>query len=189
MGFDVSAQPNGSADPATAARRRASWPPSPENLAPLPAEFQEIVRCCQQSAIGKRLPSALYVHRSALDYLDPLLQRYELSARQWLEAQQPFTLVKFQLDQPKISYLLYLNFDSDPHPALQVSCQVDLITHQVNQRNYRDSQNPPVLHRKETFVTPDYPLYQLFAELTRQEEALGLLDHSRSIGTRESWQQ
>jgi hypothetical protein len=46
-----------------------------------------------------------------------------------------------------------------------------------------------VLHRKEAFVTPAYPFYLLSAELTRQEERLGLLDNSRSIGTHYNWQQ
>lgn len=173
----------GSADTEVADRR----PASPTNLA-IPAEFQAIARCCQRSAIGKLLPNALYVHVSALASLDPLLQQYEQSARRWLGT-APFTLVKFQLDQPKISYLFYPNFDSDPHPALQASRQVDLATQEVTDRNYQDADNPPVLHRKEAFVTPAYPLYLLFAELTRQEERLGLLDNSRSIGTHYNWQQ
>ena len=190
MGYDVSAQPNGSVE---AADRR---PASPTNLA-IPAEFQAIARCCQRSAIrtgdplggiGKLLPNALYVHASALASLDPLLQQYEQSARPWLGSAL-FTLVKFQLDQPKVSYLFYPNFDTDPHPALQTSRQVDLATQEVTDRNYQDTDNPPVLHRKETFVTPAYPLYLLFAELTRQEERLGLLDNPRSIGTHHNWQQ
>jgi DNA phosphorothioation-associated putative methyltransferase len=173
----------GSTDTEVADRR----PASPTNLA-TPAEFQAIARCCQQSAIGKLLPNALYVHVSALASLDPLLQKYEQSARPWLGT-APFTLVKFKLDQPKVSYLFYPNFDSDPHPALQASRQVDLATQEVTDRNYQDTDNPPVLHRKEAFVTPAYPLYLLFAELTRQEERLGLLDNSRSIGTHHNWQQ
>ena len=173
----------GSADAEVADRR----PASPTNLA-IPAEFQAIARCCQRSAIGKLLPNALYVHASALASLDPLLQQYEQSARRWLGS-APFTLVKFQLDQPKISYLFYPNFDTDPHPALQASRQTDLAAQEVTDRNYQDTDNPPVLHRKEAFVTPAYPLYLLFAELTRQEERLGLLDNSRSIGTHHNWQQ
>lgn len=159
------------------------------NPGTLPADFQKITVCCQQSAIGKLLPNALYVHLSALENLDPLLQQYEQFARQWLKSERTFTLVKFQLDQPKVSYLFYPNFDSDPHPALQASRQVDLASQEVTDRNYQDTDNPPVLHRKETFVTPAYPLYLLFAELTRQEERLGLLDHPRSIGTYHNWQQ
>ncbi len=174
----------GSADTEVAERR----PVAPQDLA-IPAEFQEVVVCCQQSAIGKLLPNALYVHVSALENLAPSLQQYEQSARQWLGMQIPFTIVKFQLHQPKVSYLFYPNFDSDPHPALHISCQIDLATQEVTEQNYQDRSNPPVLHRKETFVTPAYPLYLLFAELTRQEEQLGLLDNPRSIGTHHNWQQ
>jgi hypothetical protein len=36
--------------------------------------------------------------------------------------------------------------------------------------------NPPVLVRKEAFVTASYPHYEKFAKLTRQEEKLGILD-------------
>ncbi|MGA7934773.1 MAG: hypothetical protein WCA35_14610 [Kovacikia sp.] len=96
----------GSANIEVADRR----PASPTNLAIL-AEFQAIARCCQQSEIGKLLPNALYVHASALASLDPLLQQYEQSVRPWLRSAS-FTLVKFQLNQPKVSYLLYPHFVS-----------------------------------------------------------------------------
>jgi hypothetical protein len=44
--------------------------------------------------------------------------------------------------------------------------------------------NPPVLHRKETFLSPAHPLFETFARLTRQEEQKGLLTDTASIGTR-----
>ncbi len=87
-----------------------------------------------------------------------------------------------------IAYLIYPTFDEDPHPALQTSIQVDLATGQVTERDYTQASSPPILHRKETFVASSYPLYEKFAELTRQEERLGLLSNPRSIGTRYSWQ-
>ena len=144
---------------------------------------------CQESTIGKILPNTLYVHTSALIALDPLLRLYEGLASHNIAGVAGATLVKFQTNKPKISYLFYPDFDTDPHPALQTSIQVDMDDLQVNHRNYRDTDNPPVLHRKETFVTPDYPLYEQFAELTRQEEANGLLNSSRFIGTRRGWLQ
>ena len=147
-----------------------------------------IAKLCQHSRVGKILPNTLYVHVSALPALDPLLQRYESFARLAAPVEEP-TLVKFSADKPKISYLFYPDFNTDPHPALQASVQVDLQSLKVSYRNYSTSDNPPVLHRKETFVTPDYPLYEQFAELTRQEEAVGLLDSSRTIGTRQRWLQ
>jgi DNA phosphorothioation-associated putative methyltransferase len=66
--------------------------------------------------------------------------------------------------------------------------QIDLQDLGVTYRDYDTTANPPILHRKETFVTPSYPLYEQFAQLTRQEEDLGLLKNTRSIGTREGWQ-
>lgn len=152
-------------------------------------ELSAIAELCQHSRVGKLLPNTLYVHVSALPALDPQLQRYESYARLAAPQLEAPVLVKFSTDKPKISYLFYPDFDTDPHPALQTSIQVDLQSLKVSYRDYSTSDNPPVLHRKETFVTPDYPLYEQFAELTRQEEALGLLDSSRSIGTRQAWLQ
>ncbi|MGK7897788.1 MAG: DNA phosphorothioation-associated putative methyltransferase [Xenococcus sp. (in: cyanobacteria)] len=152
-------------------------------------EFTAITDSCQQSQIGKLLPNALYVHRNALKFLDPVLQQYEKDARELAEIVENATIVKFATDKPKLSYLYYPDFDCDPHPKLQKSIIVDLKNKQVFQRQYQNSNNPPILHRKETFVTQDYPLYEEFAQLTAEEVALGLLDNSRVIGTLKQWQQ
>lgn len=152
-------------------------------------DFRAIATTCQRSKVGKLLPDALYVHISALPALDPLLQRYESEARHLAACPEGITLVKFNLKQPSISYLFYPEFDSDPHPALQASIQVNLQRWEVKQRDYRNASNPFILHRKETFVTIDYPHYQQFAALTRQEAALGLLDNPQTIGTRLTWEE
>jgi DNA phosphorothioation-associated putative methyltransferase len=152
-------------------------------------EFSTIASICRRSRVGKLLPDALYVHVSVLQALDPLLQDYERDARQIAVSIETATLVKFSTEKPSISYLVYPDFDADPHPALQSSIQVDLRNREVNCRNYGGTNNPFILHRKETFVTPNYPFYQQFAALTRQEEALGLLDNPRSIGTHSAWEQ
>ena len=169
---------------------------TPEQVCEIPGirlsnipELSAIAELCQHSQVGKLLPNTLYVHVSALPALEPLLQRYEDCARCADPQLQAPTLVKFSTDKLKISYLFYPDFDIDPHPALQASIQVDLQSLKASYRDYSTSDNPPVLHRKETFVTPDYPLYEQFAELTRHEVALGLLDNSRAIGTRQRWLQ
>ena len=149
----------------------------------------QLIALCQQSKVGKKLPTALYVHRSAIASLSPQLQECDRQARLLLPEESEFTLIKFNYEQPKISYLFYPNFDTDPHPALHHSIQVDLKAQIVQQRDYQNSPNPPILHRKETFVSPDYPNYQLFAQLTKQEEAIGLFHETRTIGTRNGWEQ
>jgi DNA phosphorothioation-associated putative methyltransferase len=152
-------------------------------------ELSTISKCCKQSALGKLLPSAFYIHRSALECLDPLLQAYEALARQQFQSEPNFTLIKFHLEQFKLSYLSYPNFDTDPHPALHSSLQVNLDNGEITLRNYSQTSNPPILHRKETFVAPSYPRYTEFAHLTQQQEKLGLLDDSRQIGTQQGWNQ
>ena len=144
---------------------------------------------CQRSAVGKLLPNAFYVHLSALSYLEPEIQSYENLARLAAPPVKEATLVKISTTQAKVSYLFYPDFDTEPHPALQASIQVDLQSFQVSSRDYSASDNSPILHPKETFVAPDYSLYEQFAQLTRTEVALGFLEHPRSIGTRREWLQ
>ncbi|WP_218079345.1 DNA phosphorothioation-associated putative methyltransferase [Anthocerotibacter panamensis] len=147
-----------------------------------------VAGCCKKSPIGKHLPTALYIHVSALEDLDPLLRLYEGCASRTIGRMDGATLIKFHTDQPKISYLFYPDFDTEPHPALQTSMQLDLRDLKVSYRDYDNRDNPPILHRKETFITPNYPNYDKFARLTRQEEAWGLLDETRTIGTRDGWE-
>jgi DNA phosphorothioation-associated putative methyltransferase len=149
----------------------------------------QLIALCQQSKVGKKLPTALYVHISAIASLDPQLQECDRQARSLLPKESKFTIIKINYEQPKISYLFYPDFDTDPHPALHQSIQVDLQIQSTQQRDYHQSPNPPILHRKETFVNQDYPLYQIFAQLTKQEEAIGLFHETRTIGTRKGWEQ
>lgn len=151
-------------------------------------DLRLIANCCKKSKVGKLLPNALYVHVCSLESLNPLLRLYEGCASRTIGRMDAATLVKFQFNAPKISYLFYPDFDTEPHPTLHTSMQIDLRDLQVVYRDYDTSDNPPILHRKETFVTPDYPLYEKFAKLTRQEENWGLLDHTSTIGTLKGWQ-
>jgi DNA phosphorothioation-associated putative methyltransferase len=150
--------------------------------------YSNISALCQKSIIGKKLPTALYVHISAVKFLKSTLQLFDSKARTFLPENYIFTLIKFSYDRPKISYLFYPEFDIDPHPALHTSIQVNLATQTVQIRDYYNSSNPPILHRKETFVSSDYPNYQIFVELTRQEDAIALFYETHTIGTRKGWQ-
>jgi DNA phosphorothioation-associated putative methyltransferase len=104
-----------------------------------------------------KLPSAFYIHRQGLPFLDPLIQKYEQSASKIHPHAQNATLVKFDLQQPKISYLFYPDFDLKPHPSIEKSIIINVKTKTLqNIRVYSDYDNPAILHRKETFVTPEY---------------------------------
>lgn len=147
-----------------------------------------IQTACEKSKIGKHTRGALYVHVSALAALDPVLRICEGCASRTIGRVDEATLIKYHTDKPQISYLSYPEFDTDPHPALKASIGIDLKTLFVTHRDYETRANPPILHRKETFVTNNYPRYEEFAKLTQQEQELGLLNQKSDIGTREGWE-
>jgi DNA phosphorothioation-associated putative methyltransferase len=96
-------------------------------------------------------------------------------------------LIKLHRQSGKVSYLVYPDFETDPHPALRRSVKLSLRTREIDCFDYTASANPPVLHRKEAFLIADHPLHAKFTRLTAQEEKHGLLDDSSEIGTREGW--
>jgi len=142
---------------------------------------------CRRSLVGKLLPDDLYVHRSALDALEPLLRIYEGCGRAFLGEVEGANIIKIHRRTGKLSYLAYPEFEDDPHPALVRSVRVNLRSRQIDSIDYSQSVNPPILHRKETFLIESDPLHAKFAKLTAQEEKHGLLDETSRIGTREGW--
>lgn len=150
------------------------------------ADGSAISRACTEVAFGKLTPEALYVHVDYVGDLPPLLRVYEGAARVITGDVDDATLVKFHRQKPQVSFLAYPTFDTDPHPALEASIVAKLGEIRLKHRYFGDSDNPPILHRKDSFILPNHPNYEKFARLTRQEEKAGLLDRS-DIGLKRAW--
>ena len=58
---------------------------------------------CKESAVGKKLPDSLYVHKSAEAQLPPLLRLMILAARQ-IVGDVEYDLIKIALDGKKLSF-------------------------------------------------------------------------------------
>lgn len=142
---------------------------------------------CGAAKVGKLLIDDLYVHRDSLPLLDPLLRIYEGCGRAYLGEIEGANVIKIHRRSGKLSYLVYPDFDDDPHPSLQRSVRLNLRTRQLDCYDYAASPNPPVLHRKETFLHTDDERHTKFAKLTAQEEKNGLLENAATIGTRDGW--
>jgi DNA phosphorothioation-associated putative methyltransferase len=139
-------------------------------------------------SIGKQLPDAVYVHESALEYAPNDIGQLALRVGRALEIENDrWNIVKFYKRDFKITLLNYPTFDDDSYPALSTSFTIDLQKLSVRKANYGKSDNPPILHRKETFVDFSYPLHDHFQALTKEGEAIGLYDNVRSIGFRKNW--
>ncbi|CAM2953021.1 SAM-dependent methyltransferase [Mycobacterium intermedium] len=141
----------------------------------------------RSSSVGKQTPSALYVHRSALGELPPILQVYEGCARALSGTVEHANLVKLSVTEPQVSYLTYPEFDRNAHPTLASSVIVNLRKLTVDWRDYRQSPNPPVLHRKEEFLGADDARRDLYSRLTRSEMRAGLYARPELIGTICGW--
>ena len=146
-----------------------------------------VASACQISTVGKLTPTALYVHESAMIALSSVLRLYEGCARGYLGQVNGGNVIKLYRNEPKISYLSYPTFDAEAHPALDFSITVNLQSFRIRSRKYSLTQNRPILHRKELFVTPNHSQYEKWARLTRIEEKKGLFEDTSRIGLQDGW--
>lgn len=139
--------------------------------------------------VGKQLPDSVYVHNSAVSeipeelalVLDKIAAALKIPSTAW-------NILKLYKRDFKVAFLNYPDFDSYSYPALNHSYTVDLAKLTVRKASYENSDNPPILHRKETFVKPDYKLRPYFTEITAEGEKIGLYENPRTIGFKKNWE-
>jgi DNA phosphorothioation-associated putative methyltransferase len=147
--------------------------------------FQVLVN---QVEVGKHLPTAIYLHRDALTALPEELQHFIPAVAKAVGLpDQQWNLIKLFKNEFRLSLLLYPDFYVESYPALEQSLNVDLskLTHKITR--YDSSENPPILHRKETMILPDNEHYSQFKEITQEGEIAGLYENTRVIGFKQSW--
>jgi hypothetical protein len=151
-------------------------------------QFEEYQRHLTALKYGKRLPGAVYVFRAAdSDFGRELNQVLAILETQH-ELDVKFNVIKFRTDELKISFLCYPDFLNEAHPALRHAVTIDLVTGKARHTDYADNHNPPILHRKETFLPEDHPERAKFDALTRSEETEGLYAHPATIGFKLNWE-
>lgn len=148
--------------------------------------FAELVA---QIKVGKQLPDAVYLHRDALNALPNVLTQFIPAVAKAVSLEDDnWNLVKLFKKEFRLSLLHYPDFYTDSYPALKQSSNVDLskLSHKV--MSYEGSDNPPILHRKETMILPDSEYFEHFTSLTQEGENAGLYENSRLIGFKRSWE-
>jgi DNA phosphorothioation-associated putative methyltransferase len=139
------------------------------------------------AVVGKRTPSALYVHVDALGCLSPVLRLYEGCARLIAGNVDHANILKLSTSEQQVSYLAYPEFEHSPHPALSAAVTVNLARLTVERRSY-EGPNPPILHRKEEMVADDHAPRGMWERMTQAEERAGLFDQPERIGLLQGWQ-
>jgi hypothetical protein len=158
-------------------------------MAPIPiADWTRSRQFLQALPYGKVLPSAIYVHRdTAACRTGHLADILALLARHHAVGEE-FNIVKLRTDDPRLSFLCYPGFFDVAHPSLEEAVTIDLCSGRSLRTAYRDSLNPPILHRKELLLSPDHPQFQDFANLSAAEELAGLYSNTAVIGFRINWE-
>ncbi|WED25443.1 DNA phosphorothioation-associated putative methyltransferase [Vibrio sp. DW001] len=140
-------------------------------------------------ATGKHLPDAIYLHRDAFSSLPIVLAKFVPAVANAVNLKnEDWNLVKLFKKDFRISLLHYPDFYTDSYPALKQSLNVNLtkLTHKIT--SYESTDNPPILHRKETMILSDNDHYEHFISLTQEGENAGLYQNSRLIGFKRSWE-
>ena len=88
----------------------------------------------------------------------------------------------------KISLLDYPGFYTDAFPSLSCSHSIDLRKLTIKKTQYKNSKNPPILHRKETLLDSNNPKIPEYRKLTEQAESEGLFENKRIIGFKSGWE-
>jgi DNA phosphorothioation-associated putative methyltransferase len=153
------------------------------------ADQERIRDAARAASVGKRLPGALYVHSSGVNELPVALRVLEGCGRELLGELPEVSVIRLDLDRPRVAFLEYLDFDTDPHPQLNGVYTAVLDAVRADYQDYGERKNPPILHRKELFVAETYPLRERFARLTAQEERAGLFKNATGIGTKLAWEE
>ena len=152
-------------------------------------DYKQFSAFVKQVPIGKRLPEAIYIHQSAIGLLPAQLATFVLKITKALKINsKQWQLLKLYKRDFKLTLLSYPTFFDEPYPSLSKSYTVDLSKLTVREANYGKSDNPPILHRRETFVAPDHPQIDFFSSFRQEGEAIGLYENTRIIGFKQSWE-
>lgn len=151
-------------------------------------DYLNFSRLVKEAPIGKQLPDSVYIHESALNLIPVELNQFIEKIATALKIEEPaWNILKLYKRDFKVTLLSYPEFETDSYPALRTSYTIDLQKLSLRKAEYGKTDNPPILHRKETFVDAKHPLFNLFSEITQEGENIGLYENVRTIGFKKNW--
>lgn len=149
-------------------------------------QYRDLIKSVKQ---GKKLPTAIYLHASAIDEVLPdVLLLFIRQVIATLKLTVDWNLLKLYKRDFKVTLLHYPDFDDYAYPPLVQSTTIDLTELTYRTANYSTSENPPILHRKETFVLEHHPAIETYRALTAEGENIGLYENTKTIGFKQQWQ-
>ncbi|OQX09696.1 MAG: peptidase M15, partial [Thiothrix lacustris] len=141
--------------------------------------------------MGKIVGNDIYVAITAIDALS--VHHKEIFERYFYDLNENIKLktnvLRINSYNEDISFLEYEELSEHAFPRLFSSIRAGNDLLRPRKTDYKLSNNPPILHRKELLLPPDHPDIPKFAALTKQLEDAGLFKDSRKIGYKKQWEE
>ena len=114
---------------------------------------------------GKVVSGVRYAHESALPLLPNNEQKLIEKLSRSLGTEKIWNVVKLEIKNPKnMSFLAYEDFSKTEFPAILRSYKF-IESEQTFKLTRYNSQNPPILHRKELLLSPSHPELEKYSFL------------------------
>ena len=124
-------------------------------------DLSNIASLCRCSPVGKKLKNSLLIHISTINSLETLLRLYEGCANQTFGRLEEANVIQIFFDRPKISYLCFPDFDTNPEPRLKMSMSIYLGDVTFKYRDFSTLANPPILkNKKKLYSNSGYVIQQ-----------------------------
>lgn len=139
-------------------------------------------------SVGKRVLHDTYLHVEFVG--EALGEEIRISIDRLLAccpAPAAVNVVKVNSRSGRTSLLSYPGFQEEAFPLLADSW-TEAEDGSLAHRSYRESLNPPILHRKELLVPADWPGRERWVGNTEIAEAIGLFDDRSTIGMLMNWE-
>jgi hypothetical protein len=134
----------------------------------------EIEIACDDIKVGWQDAQALYLHRSALDELPPVLRAYVGCATALFGDVSQADLIKLHKVSGKATFLVYDDFEGKALPELRYRIKVNLRTRWV--QVFDHSQDGQLLYFKERFLGANHPRRPEMEVFSAKLRKLGLSD-------------
>lgn len=134
----------------------------------------EIELACENLNLGWQDDQALYVHRSLLDQLPPVLRAYVGCATALFGDVSQADVVKLHKASGKVTFLAYDDFEGKPLPELRARIKVNLRTRWV--QVFDHSAEGQLLYFKERLVGAGHPGRAKLEKFSRRLLRLGIAD-------------
>ena len=137
-------------------------------------DSEQIQKACQSTILGWQDARALYIHRSLLEKLPPVLQVYVGCAELLGGDANEVDLIKLHKTSGKVTFLIYRDFQSDLLPKLHQRIKINLRTLSV--QVFDHSNSGQVLFFKDKFLLPEDPFAKQVIPISAKLRKLGVTE-------------